>query len=747
MSAQSIPPHDESDDQGWPGGEADAANVDEISPFPASDDDANLAHYDDTILSRYDDAALTRYQDLFAHMTVGVVFQDADGRIIDANPAAQRLLGLTREQLLGLSSFDPRWRAIQVDGVEVPGAMHPAMVASRTGQAVRNAILGVFNPGEERYRWMRVNAIPRLASDSARPVGVFVTFDDITEWDYLEEGARILITRYQALMEQAADAVFVADLEGRYIEVNPAACALLGYSREELLNMSIVDIILPEDEPGLVESREKMLRGETHRAEQQLRRKDGSLVPVEINARIISDGRWQAIVRDITRRREMQEKLRAQTELLERTFEAVHEGVYIYDRTGELIQMNVTARAVAGYDEHPEMERESTHDRLTRLQLRDPDGKLFSEADWPVYRVLRGEIVAATAPIEMLVTSATGRELTLQVSGAPLRDADGQLMGAVVVTRDVTLQRRLEQQRMDIFRVVAHDLANPLAAIKLYLQLQQRMIERGRAPIAPDPDVLATMVHEVVRMERLLSDMHAVVGLESNKLVLDRKPFDLVTLCQQEVRPMQMAETREIHVNLPDGPVMVEADRDRIGQVLANLLSNADKYSPARQPITLTLRIERGVPSAGDSGGSERSDATDAADVADAAAPQQACVLVHDGGRVSPRMSRNASGSVSTACRGSRLRRRRAPASAWGYTSAARSFSSMAAQSGLRARRGRAAPSGSHFHWPPPPSQRAVLDCFDEVFCTEHPGSIPSGPPSIIARLFLLDHQPFLAVQ
>jgi signal transduction histidine kinase len=276
--------------------------------------------------------------------------------------------------------------------------------------------------------------------------------------------------------------------------------------------------------------------------------------------------------------------------------------------------MNATARAVAGYDEHPEMERETTHERLSRLQLRDLAGKLFPEADWPVYRVLRGEIVSATAPIEMLVTSATGRELTLQVSGAPLRDAEGQLMGAVVVTRDVTLQRRLEQQRMDIFRVVAHDLANPLAAIKLYLQLQQRMIERGRPPSPPDPDVLATMVHEVVRMERLISDMHAMVGLESNKLVLDRKPFDLVTLCQQEVRPMQMAEMRELHVNLPDEPVMVQADRDRIGQVLSNLLSNADKYSPVRQPITFTLRLERG------------------ADGADATAPQRACVLVQDAG-------------------------------------------------------------------------------------------------------------------
>lgn len=83
---------------------------------------------------------------------------------------------------------------------------------------------------------------------------------------------------------------------------------------------------------------------------------------------------------------------------------------------------------------------------------------------------------------------------------------------------------------------------------------------------------------------------------------------------------MQMAETRELHINLPDAPVMVEADRDRIGQVLANLLSNADKYSPARQPITLTLRLERGAPTAGDSGAK------------DAAAPWQARVLVEDAG-------------------------------------------------------------------------------------------------------------------
>jgi signal transduction histidine kinase len=223
--------------------------------------------------------------------------------------------------------------------------------------------------------------------------------------------------------------------------------------------------------------------------------------------------------------------------------------------------------------------------------------------------------------------SAENHDAILHITGAPLRDAEGQLAGAVVVTRDVTLQRRLEQQRMDIFRMVAHDLANPLAAIKLYLQLQQRMIEREHAPSMPDPEALESMVHEVVRMERLLGDMHTIVGLESNTLTLDRKPFDLVILCQQEVRPMQMAEMRELRVNLPDEPVMVQADRDRIGQVLANLLSNADKYSPVKQPITLTLsveRIEQSTPDASDAGASAPASATEA--------PMQARIVIQDAG-------------------------------------------------------------------------------------------------------------------
>jgi signal transduction histidine kinase len=207
-------------------------------------------------------------------------------------------------------------------------------------------------------------------------------------------------------------------------------------------------------------------------------------------------------------------------------------------------------------------------------------------------RVLGGEVIPSAAPAELVVTSATGREVIQHITGAPFHDATGQVVGAVMVSRDVTEQRRLEQQRTDILRVVAHDLANPLAAVKMYVQTQERSVRRGQPPRVPDPAFLATMSQAIERMQRLLGDMRVVVGLEANELSLDLGPCDLVALCQQEVQTTRVATERDVRINLPDGPVVASADRDRIGQVLANLLSNADKYSPTERPITLSLRVE-----------------------------------------------------------------------------------------------------------------------------------------------------------
>jgi two-component system CheB/CheR fusion protein len=122
-----------------------------------------------------------RYTTLFETMAQGVVYQDREGKIISANPAAERILGLTLDQLTGVTSADPHWRAVDERGAPLEGGEHPAMVALRTGEPVFGFVMGVHNPHTESIRWILVNATPQFQPDESRPYQVYTTFEDITE--------------------------------------------------------------------------------------------------------------------------------------------------------------------------------------------------------------------------------------------------------------------------------------------------------------------------------------------------------------------------------------------------------------------------------------------------------------------------------------------------------------------------------------------------------------------------------------
>ena len=121
-----------------------------------------------------------------------------------------------------------------------------------------------------------------------------------------------------SLVDEAPDAVFVADLNGRYIDVNGAGCRMLGYTRDEILDRTIVDMIRPRTSSGSRRSASSSCGARRVVAEWQLRRKDGVFITVEISAKIFPDGRWQAMVRDITERKRLEQDLR--TAQAEQTF-------------------------------------------------------------------------------------------------------------------------------------------------------------------------------------------------------------------------------------------------------------------------------------------------------------------------------------------------------------------------------------------------------------------------------------------
>ncbi|NUM46414.1 MAG: PAS domain S-box protein, partial [Anaerolineales bacterium] len=157
-----------------------------------------------------------RYRLLFETMVQGVVFQDAEGQIIHANPSAERILGLTVEEMRGLTSRDPLWGVIHEDGSPFPGETHPAMIALQTGQPVYNVVMGVLNASLNTYRWLHVNAIPRFNPEDHKPYQVYTTFEDITESKEAKNALETSEKKFISLIASQTHYVIRVNMEGKY---------------------------------------------------------------------------------------------------------------------------------------------------------------------------------------------------------------------------------------------------------------------------------------------------------------------------------------------------------------------------------------------------------------------------------------------------------------------------------------------------------------------------------------------------
>lgn len=146
-----------------------------------------------------------RLQGVFAAMAEGVVIHARDGRIVDANAAAEQVLGLSRDELLGRTSVDPAWRAIRADGSPFPGVEHPAMITLRTGRPLRNQLMGV-RYASEQPRWISINSQP-LPDTGDPDAAVIATFVDVTRQRLAFEQIRALAQRLEHVREVERRAV------------------------------------------------------------------------------------------------------------------------------------------------------------------------------------------------------------------------------------------------------------------------------------------------------------------------------------------------------------------------------------------------------------------------------------------------------------------------------------------------------------------------------------------------------------
>ena len=125
----------------------------------------------------------------------------------------------------------------------------------------------------------------------------------IAERKQVEAALRESETHFRTLFEQAMDGILVSDVQGHFLDANPAACQMLGYSREELLTLKNADILAPGEVARIVPETARLISTGVVRSEWQLRRRDGSTLLAELSSKSLPDGRLQGLIRDITARR------------------------------------------------------------------------------------------------------------------------------------------------------------------------------------------------------------------------------------------------------------------------------------------------------------------------------------------------------------------------------------------------------------------------------------------------------------
>lgn len=252
-----------------------------------------------------------KYRSLVAALSEGIVLQTQAGVIEACNTAAEQILGLTAEQMMGRKSVDPRWQAIHEDGSPFPGEEHPAMITLRTGQPLKDVIMGVHQP-DGQLRWISSNSQPLNEPDAALPYAVVTSFADITDRKRSERAMKEAQHRYHALFEQAHDAIFMISLQGLHMEANHRAAELLGYTAAEIHDLHYLDLSAEASESEV--AFQKLMAGELLPVYERLfRRKDGSVIPVEINVELVRDIdgnplHIQSAVRDISERKQTQQR-------------------------------------------------------------------------------------------------------------------------------------------------------------------------------------------------------------------------------------------------------------------------------------------------------------------------------------------------------------------------------------------------------------------------------------------------------
>jgi PAS domain S-box-containing protein len=321
------------------------------------------------------------------------------------------------------------------------------------------------------------------------------------ELRYVSEERAQTLARVRETIELAPDAYFLANLDAYLVDVNQAACRLLDYERDELVGKTIFDIIPPEDAARLTAVKTKLLDpGAVSKGDWTLTRKGGTLVPVEVSANILPDGRWQAFVRDIGERKRIEDERQVFVSLLDNSSDFIG----IADPTGKPIYLNAAGRRMIGLAPDFPVER---------LQIQD--------CYPPELRSFVTEVILATmrehgewSGETMMQNMQTHETIPVSDKHFMIRDASGErILGQGTVTRDISEARHVADEREQLLAREQHARRDVEGANARLRESEERF--RLTIDGAPIGMALVALDGHFVRVNQVLCE---IVGYSADEL-------------------------------------------------------------------------------------------------------------------------------------------------------------------------------------------------------------------------------------
>jgi two-component system NtrC family sensor kinase len=410
-----------------------------------------------------------RFRTLFETMAQGVIYHDSEGKVTSANRAAQRILGLKLNELIGETSLNPERKRLHEDGTPLTSEEHPPVVALRTGKPVNNAIIAVYNPVENDYRWIICEAIPQFREGEKQPYGVYTTFTDITERKRIEQSLRESEEKFSRAFQASPSSMSISRMsDGKIIEVNNSFLRDKGYTREEVIGRtsSELKLYLSEEDNNKMTS---ALKNQVSYAnvEREYRTKSGEIRTGLMSAEVINIGNEPCMLvinTDITQQKKAQEQLR----LLSSVTQQVTDSTVITDPELNITYINKAAEKMFGYTLD-----EVKGKKLTFLNKTQPN-KFMENA---FYETLRsGKVYTST----ITKKRKDGSLLLCDCRLSPLVDENGKIHSLIDVQRDITKENEVENKLQEHKKLIDNILATTPEGV-LVIDDKQHVILANKA--------------------------------------------------------------------------------------------------------------------------------------------------------------------------------------------------------------------------------------------------------------------------